>query len=102
MPYVSKGALKAKAPKKAVKVSQYTIDKIKGAGMAKSLKTAARLQKADPKMYPGAKEYVEGVKRMYGARRLSAAAGKAADKRIQKPSLRKPKRGGGSSGNLAM
>jgi hypothetical protein len=93
MPYISKGALKAKAPKKTVKVSQKTIDKIKGMGMSAALKKAGTSKNA---------QFVEGVNRMYGSRRLSAAKGKAADKRIQKPTLRKPKRGGGSSGNLAM
>ena len=36
-------------------------------------------------------DFVEGVKRMYGARRLTAAKMKRADSRIEKPSLRQPK-----------
>jgi len=46
------------------KVSQATIDKIKSLGMAAALKRAGSSNNA---------EFLEGVKRMYGARRLSAA-----------------------------
>ena len=49
----------------AVKVSQATIDKIKAMGMTKALKTAAN-GKANAEMR-------EGLKRMYGAKRLNAA-----------------------------
>lgn len=45
-------------------VSQATIDSIKKAGMAASLKKAATSKDAS---------YVQGVKRMYGAERLAAA-----------------------------
>jgi hypothetical protein len=60
---------KAKGSKKAsaIKVSQATIDSIKSAGMAAALKKAAGGASAS---------YVEGVKRMYGATRLSAAKAK--------------------------
>jgi hypothetical protein len=51
----------------AIKVSQATIDSIKSAGMAAALKKAAGGASA---------AYVEGVKRMYGASRLSAAQAK--------------------------
>ena len=51
----------------AIKVSQATIDNIKSAGMAAALKKAAGGASA---------AYVEGVKRMYGASRLSAAQAK--------------------------
>lgn len=50
-------------------VKQSTIDKIKGMGMAASLKKAAASNNA---------EFVQGVKRMYGADRLKAAMKKAA------------------------
>jgi len=46
------------------KVSQSTIDSIKKMGMTASLKKAASSNNA---------QYVEGVKRMYGANRLAAA-----------------------------
>lgn len=49
----------------AIKVSQATIDKIKAMGMTKALKGAAN---ASPEMR-------EGLKRMYGAKRVSAAGG---------------------------
>lgn len=49
---------------KKVVVKQSTIDQIKKMGMAASLKKAAK---------SGNTEFVEGVKRMYGQRRLSAA-----------------------------
>jgi hypothetical protein len=78
--YGRKQAKKAAATPK-VKESQATIDKIKGLGMNASLKRAGTSKNA---------EFVEGVKRMYGSRRLSASQGKAADSRIQKPSLRQP------------
>lgn len=51
----------------AIKVSQATIDSIKSAGMAAALKKASGGASA---------AYVEGVKRMYGASRLSAAQAK--------------------------
>jgi hypothetical protein len=50
-----------------IKVSQATIDRIKSAGMAAALKKAAGGASA---------AYVEGVKRMYGASRLTAAKAK--------------------------
>lgn len=52
-----------------VPVKQSTIDKIKGMGMAASLKKAATSKNA---------EFVQGVKRMYGADRLKTAMKKAA------------------------
>ena len=53
----------------------------------------AALKKASRTSTSG--DFVEGVKRMYGARRLTAAKGKRADSRIEKPSLSKsPKRPG--------
>jgi len=65
----SKAAPKAKATAKpkakaGLKVSQATITKIKDMGMSAALKKAGTSANA---------EFVEGVKRMYGARRLSAA-----------------------------
>lgn len=82
MPSIKRGPRKP-APRAKIKVSQGTIDKIKGMGMQAALKKAARPSTSG--------DFVEGVKRMYGARRLSAAQGQRADKRIQKPSLRQPK-----------
>ena len=68
------------------KVSNLTITKIKGMGMSAALKKAGTSSN---------KEFVTGVSRMYGARRVAAAKGKASDSRIQKPSLSKtPKRPG--------
>jgi hypothetical protein len=56
-------------------------------GMQAALKKASRTSTSG--------DFVEGVKRMYGARRLTAAKMKRADSRIQKPSLSKsPKRPG--------
>jgi len=54
----------SKKYKGTAKVSQSTIDSIKKMGMAASLKKAATSNNA---------QYVEGVKRMYGASRLAAA-----------------------------
>ena len=68
------------------KVSNLTIAKIKDMGMSAALKKAGTSSN---------KEFVTGVSRMYGARRVAAAKGKASDSRIQKPSLSKtPKRPG--------
>ena len=94
MPYAPK-----KKPVKKIKVSQGTIDKIKAMGMTKSLKKAEKSTNA---------EYQEAIKRMYGARRASAAKGQGADARTRdafinslspskKPKLR---RGGGAGGSL--
>lgn len=97
-PDAAKRGYERSAAKKAAytKVSQGTIDKIKGMGMTAALKRAGTSSNA---------EFVEGVKRMYGARRVSAAKGAASDKRIPKPSTRvdkstrqpKNKKGGGGS-----
>jgi hypothetical protein len=59
MPYAPK-----KAPAKKVVVKQSTIDNIKKLGMTAALKKAGSSNNA---------EFVEGVKRMYGAKRLAAA-----------------------------
>ena len=86
--YMSKidggGTKKPKAAK--IKVSEATIAKIKDMGMTAALKKAGTSSNA---------QFVEGVKRMYGARRLAASKGKASDSRIQKPSLAQPKKGKG-------
>ena len=55
--------------KKQIKVSQATIDRIKKLGMTAALKKAGTSNNA---------EYVEGIRRMYGARRLAAAKKTAA------------------------
>jgi len=95
--YARKQAKKAAAAKK-IKVSQATIDKIKAMGMTKSLKKAEKSTNA---------EYQEAIKRMYGARRASAAQGKGADARTRDAFInslspkKKPKlRGGGAGGSL--
>jgi len=64
------------------KVSNLTIAKIKDMGMSAALKKAGTSSN---------KEFLTGVTRMYGARRVAAAKGKAGDSRIQKPSLRPDK-----------
>ena len=56
----------SKKYKGTAKVSQTTIDNIKKMGMTASLKKAASSKNP---------EYLEGIKRMYGAKRLSAAQG---------------------------
>jgi len=83
MPSIKRGPRKP-APPARIKVSQGTIDKIKSMGMQAALKKAARPSTSG--------DFVEGVKRMYGARRLTAAQGQRADKRIQKPGPAKPKK----------
>jgi hypothetical protein len=83
------GGKKPKAAK--IKVSENTIAKIKDMGMTAAIKKAGTSSNA---------QFVEGVKRMYGARRLAASKGKASDSRIQKPSSRRdktPKFGGGGT-----
>jgi len=83
--------------KKAVKVSQGTIDKIKKMGMTKALKKAGK---------GGSAEYIEGIRRMYGAERLKKAQAsgmkkaapskmspRAAEKTMQKTSARAVERG---------
>ena len=55
-----------------IKVSQKTIDSIKKMGMKKALGTVAGSTKAS-KMDASAKAWTEGVKRVYGANRVSAA-----------------------------
>ena len=82
MPSIKRGPRKP-APRAKIRVSQGTIDKIKGMGMQAALKKASRTSTSG--------DFVEGVKRMYGARRLTAAKMKRADSRIEKPSLRQPK-----------
>ena len=66
------------APSKTKKivVSQSVIDKIKSDGMT------AALKKAGARGVSAA--YMEGVKRMYGARRLAASVGKDVAKTTQK------------------
>jgi len=58
-----------------VKVSQKTIDEIKKMGMAKALKTVAGASAAS-KQDSSAKEWTEGVKRLYGANRVASAVKK--------------------------
>jgi hypothetical protein len=56
----------SKKYKGTAKVSQTTIDNIKKMGMTASLKKAASSKNP---------EYIEGIRRMYGAKRLAAAQG---------------------------
>ena len=66
----------------AVKVKQDMIDFIKSQGMTKALKRAGKLQAKGTK---GEAEFIEGVRRMYGASRLSAATAKARPAGAPKP-----------------
>ena len=67
----------------AVKVKQDMIDFIKNQGMAAALKRAGSLSAKGGK---GEAEFIEGVRRMYGANRLSAAT-KAATPVAKKPAV---------------
>jgi hypothetical protein len=58
---------------KYVKVSQKTIDRIKTLGMTAALKKAGSSNNA---------EYIEGIRRMYGERRLNAARGTKSSKKM--------------------
>lgn len=76
-------------PAMYTKVSQATIDKIKSQGMKASLAKAATSKNA---------EFLQGVKRMYGADRLKAAISSAKPStagmgRASKGSMTKPKSG---------
>lgn len=64
---------------KNIKVSQKTIDDIKKMGMSKALKTVAGATKASGQD-ASAKEWAEGVKRLYGANRVSTAVKSSAPK----------------------
>jgi len=66
--------VKKTTAKKTV-VKQDMIDFIKAQGMTKSLKRAGQMKAKGTK---GEAEFIEGVKRMYGATRLNAAAAKYA------------------------
>jgi hypothetical protein len=60
-----------------IKVSQKTIDEIKKMGMAKALKTVAGSSAAASKIGDAsAREWTEGVKRLYTAKRVNAAMNK--------------------------
>jgi len=77
----------------AIKVSQATIDSIKSAGMAAALKKAAGGASA---------AYVEGVKRMYGASRLTAAMSKTKQSAAGAGSgTRNPKQAGPMTGQAS-
>jgi len=62
----------SKKYKGTTKVSQSTIDSIKKMGMGAALKKAASSKNP---------EYLEGIKRMYGAKRLASAQGAATAKK---------------------
>ena len=68
------GAGSAPTAKKNV-VKQDTIDFIKAQGMTRALKRAGEIQNEKVK---GEAEFIEGVRRMYGAARLNAATKAAA------------------------
>lgn len=55
---------------KNVKVSQDTIDAIKGMGMKNALSMLKEYSNPLVKDNPGNKEYVEGVRRLYGETRF--------------------------------
>ena len=65
------------------KVSQSTIDSIKKMGMTEALKLAGKNNKTSGGM---AREFQEGVRRMYGADRLAAAKTKYGKPAAAKPS----------------
>ena len=65
------GGKAASSEKMYTKVSQATIDKIKTMGMTKALASAGKTK-------PGQRaEFIQGIRRMYGADRLAAARKKA-------------------------
>ena len=70
-------AAMAKKPAAKIKVSQKTIDSIKKLGMTEALKLAGKNGNPAGGM---ASEYQEGIRRMYGARRLTEAKAKYAPK----------------------
>jgi len=59
----------------AIKVSQATIDNIKKMGMAGALKAAKGISAPGGRNVADSKEFLEGVRRMYGQRRFDAATG---------------------------
>lgn len=63
-------AAAAKPKPTKIKVKQDMIDSIKGQGMARALKRAAEIKATGAK---GEAEFLEGVRRMYGERRLAEA-----------------------------
>jgi len=76
------------------KVSQSTIDSIKKMGMTEALKLAGKNNKTSGGL---AREFQEGVRRMYGADRLTAAKSKygkpvaAKPSTVSRPPVTKPK-----------
>ena len=66
-----------KSKKAPIKVKQDMIDFIKAQGMTKALKRAGEIKAKGTK---GEAEFLEGVKRMYGANRLTTATTKAKPK----------------------
>jgi len=80
-----KGAAPIAAKTKKTVVSQAVIDKIKSDGMTAALKKAGAGG-------VGA-AYMEGVKRMYGAKRVAAAVGKDAAKTTQKNAAKANEKG---------
>jgi hypothetical protein len=80
------GGKAASSEKMYTKVSQATIDKIKTMGMTKALASAGKTK-------PGQRaEFIQGIRRMYGADRL-AAARKSANTQPGKVSPRAAERG---------
>lgn len=57
------------------KVSQGTIDNIKSMGMTNALKMVKDYSNPSVKKNPGNREFLEGVRRLYGDQRFSAARG---------------------------
>jgi hypothetical protein len=72
------GTSGGKSKKAPIKVKQDMIDFIKTQGMTKALKRAGSISAKGTK---GEAEFLEGVRRMYGANRLSAATKAAAPKK---------------------
>jgi len=57
------------------KVSQGTIDNIKSMGMTSALKMVKDYSNSNVKANPGNREFLEGVRRLYGDQRFNAAGG---------------------------
>lgn len=74
-PITGKNSKKAPAP---IKVKQDMIDFIKAQGMTAALKRAGQIKASGTK---GEAEFLEGIRRMYGERRLAEATGAAKPKK---------------------
>ena len=74
-PDAARAANSARKASTKVRVSQGTIDAIKGMGMKKALNMLPDYNHKLVRNLPGNKEFVEGVRRLYGENRFKAAMG---------------------------